>query len=162
MAVDPPADLPITTVDGEERPLREWLTNFHLALVCIDPYTVESSVILDTARRVMRVFSGAAARMCWLVTADAPDTRRFLGPLATEFFTLIDPQRDVVKALGLERLPAFVIVRADATVLAAAEGWHPAEWKAVCGRLAELTAWTRPDLPHPKDPRPFAGSPAIG
>jgi hypothetical protein len=141
--------------------MREWLTNFNLALICIDPYTNESSWILDTAARIMRVFQDTSARMSWMVTGDADAARAFLGPLANEFLTLLDPDRSVVKGLGLSRLPAMVVVRADGTVAAAAEGWEPSQWRVVTNELARMTAWSRPELPHPKDPVPFEGSPAL-
>ncbi len=141
--------------------MREWLTNFNLALFVIDPFTNESSWILDTAVRVMRAFSGTSARTSWLVTGDQEEARAFLGELATEFLTFTDPDRSVVKALGLQRLPAFVVVRASGAVAAAAEGWHPHQWKAVADELARMNAWSRPDFPHPSDPVPFEGTPAL-
>ena len=48
MATNPPPDLVLTPLGGESRPLQEWLTTFHLASVVLDPYTNESSWILDT------------------------------------------------------------------------------------------------------------------
>jgi hypothetical protein len=161
VATDPPGDLVLRPLNGEERTLHEWLTNFNLALFVIDPFTNESSWILDTAVRIMRVFSGTSARTSWLVTGEPDDAREFLGELANEFLTFADPDRTVVKALGLQRLPAFVAVRADGTVAASAEGWHPNQWKAVADELARMNAWSRPELPHPSDPVPFEGSPAL-
>jgi hypothetical protein len=162
VASDPSGDLVLSPLDGEGRSIREWLTNFNLALFCIDPYTNESSWILDTAARIMGIMQGSAARMCWLVTGPADDARTFLGPLARDFLTFADPDRAVVKSLGLERLPALVVVRADGTVAGAAEGWHPNQWRAVVNELARMTAWTRPEIPGPRDPVPFEGSPALG
>ena len=80
---------------------------------------------------------GAAVRVDWIVTSDADDARAFLGPLAREFLTFADPDRAAVKALGLERLPAFVFVLMDGTVEAAAEGWDPAEWRKVADTIAD-------------------------
>lgn len=160
MATDPSGDLVLTPVGGEGRTVREWLTNFNLALFVVDPYTNESSWVLDAAARVMRVFSGAAARVAWLATADAEGATTFLGPLAQEFLTFTDPDRTAVKGLGLQRLPAFVVVRADGTVAGAAEGWHPTQWRSVAEELARITSWSRPEMPHPKDPMAFEGTPA--
>ncbi len=134
---------------------------FHLATVVLDPYTNESAWVLPTAARIMRLFYGAAVRVAFVVCASAQDTRAFLGPLAEEFLTFPDPDRTWVKALGLERLPALVFVRADGTVQGAAEGWHPAEWRAVSNRIAEITAWARPLVPERGDPSPFEGTPAL-
>ena len=161
MAVDPSPDLTLTPLEGQGRTVREWLTNFHLVLICIDPYTNESSWILDTATRVMRQFSGAAARMSWLVTGSTEDARTFLGPLAKEFLTFCDPDRVVVKALGLGTVPALVFIKADGTVAGSAEGWHPPEWRTVTEHMAKVMAWSKAELPHPRDPRPFEGTPAL-
>ena len=67
----------------------------------------------------------------------------------------------MIKGLGLERLPAIVHLGMDATVIAAAEGWHPGSgrpsptnWPACCsGRV--------PHLPVQKDPAPYDGTPAL-
>jgi hypothetical protein len=156
VAVD--LDLTLTPLDGQGRTVREWLTNFHLVCVCIDPYTNESSWVLDAAARVMRHFSGAAARMSWLVTGPADGARDFLGPLAKEFLTFADPDRAVVKSLGVATLPALVFLKADGSIAGSAEGWDPVAWKAVTDTMAKIMAWSKADLPNAKDPRPFAGT----
>jgi hypothetical protein len=155
-------DLVLSPLGAEARPLEEWLTTFHLALVVLDPYTNESSWILPTARRVLEGLRGSDARVCFLVTADDRDTRAFLGPLIKDFLVFTDPDRAAVKALGLSELPAFVFVRVDATVAASAEGWTAASWRAVADTICEATAWRPPDIPVLGDPGPFHGSPALG
>ena len=85
----------------------------------------------------------------------------FLGPLITQFLVFVDDDRVAVKALGLESLPAFVFIRVDGTVPAAAEGWNPAEWRAVAATIASTTAWEAPDIPLVGDPGPFHGTPAL-
>ena len=47
---------------GDARPLREWLTTFHLASVVIDPFTNESAWILETAARVLHQFADALGK----------------------------------------------------------------------------------------------------
>ena len=147
---------------GEARELEQWLTTFHLASVVLDPYTNESSWILKSAVRVLEGFRGSDARVNFVVTADEDDTRRFLGPLADEFLVFCDPDRAFVKGLGLATLPAFVFVRVDGTVPAAAEGWDPVAWHGVAEVIAETTAWSVPMLTAPGDPTPFRGTPALG
>jgi hypothetical protein len=159
---NPPAELSLRPLRGSARPIEEWLTTFHLASVVIDPYTVESAWILETAARVLRSFRGAAARVNFVVTADDVDARAFLGPLADEFLVFLDPDRAVVRALGLTRLPAFVFVQEDGTVTASAEGWDPQAWRQVAEVIASTTSWSRPVLPAAGDPAPFTGSPALG
>jgi hypothetical protein len=162
VATNPPPDLLLTPLGGESRPLQEWLTTFHLASVVLDPYTNESSWILDTAARILEGLRGSDARVNFIVTADVDDTRTFLGPLIDRFLVFVDPDRTAVKALGLTELPAFVFIRVDGTVPAAAEAWRPAEWRAVADAVAAATAWRPPDLPAVGDPGPFHGSPALG
>ena len=144
------------------RPLGEWLTTFHLASVVLDPYTNESSWILKTAARILHGFSGAAVRTNLIVTADADDAKAFLGPLTKEFLVFTDPQRDVVRGLGLTSLPAFVFIQSDGTVPAVAQGWNPAEWRAVAAKIASVTAWSTPSVPVAADPAPFSGTAALG
>ena len=143
------------------RPLPEWLTTFHLATVVLDPYTNESSWVLPTARRILEDLRGSDARVNFLVTADESDTRTFLGPLVDDFLVFVDPDRQAVRALGLAALPAFVFIRVDGTVPAAAEGWDAHQWRAVAEAIAEVTAWNVPDIPMIGDPGPFHGTPAL-
>lgn len=160
MATDPPPDLVLTPLDGPPRTVAQLLTTFHLLLIGLDPYTNESSWILPTAARVIQTFEQADVRVAFLVAADdAADARQFLGPLAREVLTFVDPKREVVNALGLTRLPALVHLDLSGSVVNAAEGWNPLEWRALCAHLAKLMSWTAPAIPTPKDPAPFAGSP---
>jgi hypothetical protein len=161
-ATQAPAELELVALGGEARSVREWVTTFHLVLAVIDPYTAESAWLLGTAGRVLTAFGGADCRVAWLVTADADDARTFLGPWADQVLTLVDPDRQVVKGLGLERLPALVHIRQDLTVVGVAEGWAPDEWRAVTDHLARVMNWSRPVVPEPEDPGPFEGSPAHG
>ena len=162
MATNPPPDLVLSPLGGTARPLEEWLTTFHLATVVLDPYTNESSWILRTATRILEGLRGSDARVNFLVTANERDARRFMGPLVERFLVFTDPDRTAVKALGLSELPAFVFVRVDGTVPAAAEGWNSAEWRAVADAITDATAWRPPDIPTAGDPGPFHGSPALG
>jgi hypothetical protein len=157
-----PADLALAPLDGEVRTLEQWLTTFHLACVVVDPYTNESAWVLDAAAKVLRNFNGAAVRVNFVVTAGTDEARAFLGRLAGEFLVLTDPSRALVKAVGLERLPAFVFIQQDRTVQGLAQGWDPAAWSEVCDTIAATTSWSRPMVPSPGDPTPFHGSPALG
>ena len=160
VATTAPADLSLGALGGEPRTLDEWVTTFHLVVVVIDPYTDQSAWILPTAARVLATFRGADCRVGWLVTADDADAKAFLGPYADEFLTLTDPDRSFVKSLEIERLPALIHVRHDLAVVGAAEGWDPAEWKAVTDNLGTIMSWSKPVLPSAGDPTPFHGSPA--
>lgn len=161
MADSLPADLTLAPVDGEPRALGQWLTTFHLASVVIDPYTNESAWVLEAAAKVLRHFNGAAVRVNFLVAGDVDAAKAFLGPLANEFLVLTDPDRTAIRAIGLERLPAFVFIRQDLTVQGVAEGWDPPAWKAVAEKISATTSWTRPTIPSSGDPTPYHGSPAL-
>jgi hypothetical protein len=161
-----PTDLTLTplTADGlgQGRPLMDWLTTFHLASVVLDPYTNESSWILRSATRILEQFRSSHARINFIVTAGADDAHAFLGPLTEQFLVFCDPGRAAVKAMGLTELPAFVFTRVDGAVVAAAEGWNPAEWAAVADTIADVTSWTSLDIPGAGDPGAYHGSPALG
>lgn len=155
-------DITLTTIGGESRPLGEWVTTFHLASVVLDPYTNESSWVLDTAARVLEAFRGAAVRVNLILTCTGDEAKQFLGPLADRFLVFCDPDRTFVRSLGVATLPAFVFVQADGAVLAAAEGWNPGEWRAVAKTIADTTAWLPPAIPVAADPSPFHGTPVAG
>ena len=161
MATNPSPDIVLTSLDGDARPLHEWLTTFHLASVVVDPYTNESAWILKTAARILAAFSGSDARVNFVVTASRAEANTFLGPLASEFLVFADPDRTFVKSLNLATLPAFVFVQTDGTLTASAAGWNAAEWRAVADTIAATCAWTRPNMPAAGDPGPFQGTPAL-
>jgi hypothetical protein len=162
VATDPPGDLQLAPLDGDARPLAEWLTTFHLAAVILDPYTYESAWLLETAGRILTEFQGADCRVGFVVTAGPDEAREFLGPWADRVLTFTDPERELVKGMGLNELPAFVHLRIDGQVVGAAEGWDPIEWRDVATKLAKEMSWSRPLIPAPGDPKPYAGSPAAG
>jgi hypothetical protein len=151
-------DAPLAPLDGEARPLSEWLTTFQLAVVVLDPFTYESAWIIDTAGRVLRTFEGADCRAAWLVAGTADQARMFLGRWATEVLTFADPDRAAVGALGVQRAPAFLHIRQDLTVQGRAEGWQPEEWHEVAASLAAEMSWLAPVIPDSADPAPFEGT----
>ena len=127
-------DTTLTAISGESRPLEEWLTTFHLASVVLDPFTNESSWVLQPATRILEAFRGADVRVNLVVTCTSDEAKQFLGPLVDKFLVFCDPDRRFVRGLGVKTLPAFVFVRGDGSVYAAAEGWNPTEWRAVAER----------------------------
>ena len=162
VATDVPADLVLSPIAREARTVAEWTTMFHLAIVVLDPYTYESSWILDTGTRILRDYAAADCRVAFLVTADEDDTTQFLGPLLQEFLAFTDPERVAVKSFGLELLPAFVHINQHHAVEATAEGWNPDDWREVAENLSTRMSWTTPVIPAAGDPAPFTGSPALG
>lgn len=152
-------DLELAPINGDARPLEEWLTMFPLLLGAIDPYTHQSSWLLDTIHRVFHHYRGAGVRVAWLATADSDGAKQFLGPYADDFLAFADPEYAAVKGLGLETLPALALVRQDGSMVASAEGWDPAGWRTVSEALGEITGWTPLTIPGPADPAPYPGTP---
>lgn len=162
MATAPPADTELTPLDGDGRPLAEWLTTFRLLTVVIDPFTWESSWLLETAGRILRTYADADCRASFLVTGNADEARQFLGPWTERILTFVDPDRAAVKALGLEHLPAFVHIAQDGTLVGVAEGWNAPEWHEVAREASRVLKWSTPVIPSHGDPGPFEGTPALG
>jgi hypothetical protein len=156
-----PTDVVLHPLRGKERTLGEQVGLFHLVTVVLDPYTYESSWLLDTAARILRNFRGADCRTAFTLTCDAKGAREFLGPLAEEFLVFCDPDRDFVKALGLSELPAFVHLDHEANITGVAEGWDPETWRPVAEGIAEVMSWSRPVIPQAGDPVPYPGTPAL-
>lgn len=163
MATAPAPEISLDPLQGEPRPLEDWVTTFHLAVVILDPFTHESSWILDTAARVLDNYSAADVRIGWVVTGCSDDqAREFMGPLADRYLTFTDPDRGLVKSLELETLPAFIHLDHALNVVGSAEGWNPTEWTSVCKALSKQMHWSTPSLPGAGDPPPYPGSPALG
>ena len=159
MATDPPPDLVLSSITGRARTVRQWLTTFHLLFVAVDPNQDRSAWIVPTAARVLTGYEQADCRVAWLVAGDPSDARRFLGRWATEILTFSDPDLAVVRAFGLASLPAIVHVGMDGSVVNAVEGWDPGEWRRLTSELSRIVEWSRPTIPLPTDPGPFAGTP---
>ncbi len=142
--------------------MADQVTMFHLVLVVLDPYTYESSWILETAGRILDEFYEADCRTAWIITADEKDASAFLGPWRERMLTFCDPERKVVAGLDLSEIPALVHIGTDLSVVGKAEGWNPSEWKPITDNLATMMSWSRPLFPKPGDPVAFAGSAASG
>ena len=158
MTSDVSADLELTPLNGASRPAREWTTTFHLALVALDPFTLESSWILETALRVLRHYQEADVRVAFCVTATAEETRRFMGPLVDEFLVFTDPDRTVVRGLGFESLPGIAHLDQYGAVESIASGWQPEQWRTVADNLSARMDWSEVLIPDVGDPSPFSGT----
>jgi hypothetical protein len=161
VVTEAPADLELSPLEGPSYPLRAWLTTFHLVTAVLDPYTSESAWLLPTVARIFRSYDDADCRVAIAVTCTAEEAVQFLGPYAKEFLTFADPERKLVKELGLETLPALVHIRQDLSIAAAPQGWDPPAWRALTDELSKAMKWTRPVIPAATDPRPYPGTPAL-
>ncbi len=162
VANNPSPEVQLTPLNGEARPLVDWLVTFHMAAVVLDPFTNQSAWLLDTTQRILGNFAQSNVRPAFIVTGSADDARQFLGPIADEFIVFVDEDRAFVKSAGLEQLPAFLHLNNSATVLASAQGWDPDEWRVAVDELAEAMSWIAPLIPDAGDPMAFNGSPALG
>ncbi|MXW41581.1 MAG: hypothetical protein F4138_00145 [Acidimicrobiia bacterium] len=156
------AAVSLMPINGEARPISDWVTVFHLVMVVLDPYTHESSWILNTSGRVLRNFAGADCRVAYLVTGTPGEAKSFLGPWAEEILTFADEDRYVVKALGLQSLPAIVHLDHQLNLRTQAQGWNPKEWRNFANQLSRAMSWHTPLIPAAEDPSPFNGTPALG
>ncbi len=156
-----PSDLQLDPLEGDPRTLADQVTLFQLVAVVLDPYTFESSWLLETARRILHHFNGADCRTAFVLTCDDDGARSYLGPHVNDEMVFTDPDRTFVTALGIGELPAFVNIDHDRGVVGLAEGWNPEEWRAIAENLAVTMSWSRPEIPRTGDPVPFEGSAAI-
>ena len=124
MAKNPDPSLKLTSLKGVTRTLDDWSTMFHLTLVIL-PARPEASAWLPVACRIFRTFRDADCRTAYCVPGSPEVARRVLADAADEALVFVDPDRALVQSLGLERLPAFVHLRQDTTLVASAEGWDP-------------------------------------
>jgi hypothetical protein len=86
-------------------------------------------------------------------------TKRILGPAVDRWLTWIDPDHALVDSLGLERLPAFLLLRQDTTLVTAVQGWSPTEWQRVASEIARKEHWSTPLVTGRGDPAPTPGWP---
>jgi hypothetical protein len=100
-------------------------------------------------------------RTSFIVTAGADEAREFMGPLVDETLVFADPNRALVRELGVTALPAFTFLRIDGQVVASAQGWNALEWRRVADEVAKTVSWSAPLIPAPGDPGTFAGTPAL-
>ena len=163
MPNDPSSDITLATDGGEEQTLSQWLTTFNMLAVVVDPYTYESGWILPTADRLFGHYEEADIRCVYVVASDGAGAREYLDKFAPGRLVLVDPDRELISSLGLERLPALVHIGQDATLLGSAEGWDPTEWREVIDGVEAAMDWrSRPLIPTAKDPGSFEGTPALG
>jgi hypothetical protein len=155
---NPDPSLKLTSSKGTTRTLDDWSTIFHLCLVIL-PARPEASAWLPVARRLFRTFGDADCHTAYCVAGPEEVARRIVGDAENDAIVFVDPDGALVRSLGLEHLPAFVHLRQDTTLVAAAEGWDPKEWQRVAREVGKALAWTVPEVAGPGDPAPTPGWP---
>lgn len=154
MAQNPDPLLPLTTLDGTTRTVDDWATVFNLAIVIL-PGRPEADAWVPVIDRMYATLGDSDARAVVCVEGTAGMARAILGDAADRCLVLCDPDGGLARSLGVERLPAFVRLRQDTSLVAVAEGWDPAEWQAVADGIARQAHWSSPRVAGP-------GSPPVG
>jgi hypothetical protein len=158
VAQNPDPQLALTSLTGKTRTLDDWATVFNLALVIL-PDRPEARVFVPVIERIFATFGDSDVRTVVCVPSNAAVARRILGDAADNWLTFCDVDGALVRSLGLERLPAFVHLRQDTTLVASAQGWSPTEWQRVADDLARSQNWTSPVVAGRNDPPPSPGWP---
>ncbi len=158
MAQNPDPTLKITSLKGVTRTLDDWTTMFHLCLVVL-PDRPEGALWLPVARRIFQVLGDADCRTAVCVAGSDYIAKRVVGTGADEFLVFTDPDKTFARSLGLTRLPAFVHLRQDTTLVDAAEGWNARDWQRVADGVAKAMKWSTPQVARATDPAPTEGWP---
>ena len=158
MANNPDPNLKLTSTKGVTRTLDDWSTMFHLCLVILPPRP-EAAVFIPIAKRIFQVLGDADCRTAFCVVGNEFIARGVLGDAEENYLSFIDSDGEFVASLGLTHLPAFVHLRQNTTLVAAAEGWDPRTWQSVAKEVAKSMAWSVPTVAGPGDPPPTAGWP---
>jgi hypothetical protein len=160
VAKSPDPTLKVANSKGVVRTLDDWSTMFHLVMIVL-PDRPEGAAFVPIARRIFATFGDADCRVAFVVPGPESVARKILGPAADEVFTFLDPERDLVASLGLERLPALVHLRQDTTLATSTEGWDPRQWQRVAREIGKAMAWTVPEVVGHGDPPATPGWPAM-
>jgi hypothetical protein len=158
VAQNPDPALELTSIAGVTRTLDDWATVFNLAIVVL-PDRPEGTSFLGIVDRIFATFGDSDVRTIICVPTTPAIAKRILGAEVDNYLVWCDPERAFVDSLGLERLPAFVYLRLDTTLVGAAQGWSPSEWQKLADQIARHEHWTSPIVSGQGDPLPTPGWP---
>ena len=158
VAQNPNPLLPITSYGGVTRTLDDWATVFNIALIVV-PDRPEGAGFIPVIDRIFDTFGDSDVRTVVCVPSTRTITKRILGDAVDRYLTWVDSDRALVESLGLERLPAFLLLRQDTQLVVAAQGWSPTEWQKVADEIARKEHWTAPRVAKQGDPAPTPGWP---
>ena len=161
MAKNPDPTIALTNLAGTTRTLDDWTTMFHMVLLVL-PDRLEGAQYVPIGERIFATFGDSDAKVGFLVPGPAPMAARLLeGSRGKGLNVFLDPDRALIESLGLERLPALVHLRQNASLANVAEGWDPKEWQTVAKAIAKAMAWTYPEVARAGDPPATTGWPAL-
>ena len=158
MAKNPDPSLPLTSYKGVTRSLDDWTTVFNIAVIVV-PDRPEGAAFVPVIDRIFATFGDSDVRTIVCVPSTKAITKRILGDAVDRWLVWCDADRAFVESLGLERLPAFLMLRQDTTLVTAAQGWSPTEWQRVANEIAHREHWTTPIVLGRGDPAPTPGWP---
>ena len=158
VAQNPNPQLALTSYKGVTRTLDDWATVFNLAIVLL-PDRPEAAAFVPVVERIFATFGDSDVRTIVCIPSTAAITKRILGADVDRWLVWCDPDGALPASLGLERLPAFVHLRQDTTLVTAAQGWSPTEWQKVSDEIARHEHWTSPVVSGRGDPAPTPGWP---
>jgi hypothetical protein len=156
VAQNPDPKLVLTDLAGTARTIDDWATIFSLAIVLL-PARLEAAAFVPVIDRIYNTFGDSDVRTTVCVAANPAITRRILGDAAQRYLTFCDPDHTLATSLGLQRLPAFVHLRQDTTLVASSQGWSASEWQKVADRIARHVHWSSPIVAGPRNPAPSPG-----
>jgi hypothetical protein len=158
VAKNPDPNLKLASTKGVTRTLDDWSTMFHLCLVILPPRP-EAAVFIPIAKRIFAVFGDADCRTAFCVVGNEFIAKGVLGEAEDQYLSFCDPDGELATSLGLTHLPAFVHLRQDTSLVAAAEGWDAVEWQKVAKEVGKSMAWSVPTVAGAGDPPPTPGWP---
>ena len=156
VANNPDPSIELTSITGAARTLDDWATVFNLAVVLL-PGRPEAAAWVPVIDRIYATLGDSDVRTTVCVSANAAITRRILGDAASRWLTFCDPDQRLATGLGLERLPAFVHLRQDTSLVTVAQGWSASEWQRVADEIAKKQHWSSPHVAAPGNPRATPG-----
>jgi hypothetical protein len=158
VAKNPDPLLPLTSYKGVTRTLDDWATVFNIAVIVV-PDRPEGAAFVPVIDRIFATFGDSDVRTVVCVPSTKTITKRILGDAVDRWLVWCDTDRAFVESLGLERLPAFLMLRLDTTLVTVAQGWSPTEWQRVANEIAAKEHWTTPLVHGRGDPAPTPGWP---
>ncbi len=156
MAQNPNPSLELTSLAGVTHTLDDWATTFNLAIILL-PSRAEAAAFVPVIKRIYATFGDSDVRTTVWVPSTAAITRRILGNIADDYLTFCDPDGALSSSLSLDRAPAFVHLRQDTTLVAAAQGWSPTAWQKVADGIAKHVHWSSPVVTGAGTPAPSPG-----
>ena len=158
VAKNPDPLLPITSYAGVTRTLDDWATVFNLAVIVL-PDRPEGAAFVPVVERIFATLGDSDVRTIVCVPSTKTIAKRILGDAVDRWLVWLDPDRAFVESLGLERMPAILMLRQDTSLVTAAQGWSPTEWQRVANEIARHEHWTTPLVAGRGDPAPTPGWP---